>query len=63
MLQPRNWHNLLRCCMVNTAVEAVAEVAIVEVVVTTNVAEVVVVAIKKMLLFALCTIVLDTFSG
>lgn len=47
MLQPRNWHNLLRCCMANTAVEAVAEVAIVEVVVTTNVAEVVEVAIKR----------------
>ena len=39
MLQPRNWHNLLRCCMANTAVEAVVEVAIVAVVGTTNTAK------------------------
>ena len=45
MLQPRNWHNLLRCCMANTAVEAVVEVAIVAVVGTTNTAKVVIVAV------------------
>ena len=47
MLQPRNWHNLLRCCMANTAAEAVVEVAIVAAVGTTNAAAVVAVAIKK----------------
>ena len=45
MLQPRNWHNLLRCCMANTAVEAVVEVAIVAVVGTTNTVEVAIVAV------------------
>ena len=45
MLQPRNWHNLLRCCMANTAVEAVVEAAIVAVVGMTNTAKDVIVAV------------------
>ena len=45
MLQPRNWHNLLRCCMANTAVEAVVEVVIVAVVGTTNTAKDAIVAV------------------